>query len=127
MDLNIIRSNNNKYENRETLKNIAKEILKQKGASEGSMKKILDLNTLTFDNKKYYYGAHLEILDANNKIMTQKFIKSFNTKKNKDDKKTIKKAKLGELWDLLDENTYYEGELVDFVIDNSAKNIFAAA
>ena len=54
---------------------------------------------------------------------TLKYLKEHATKK------TVKEPIFGELWELLNSNekVAYEGELLDFEIDNSVKNIFIAA
>ena len=118
------------FENQNMLRNTAREILASKGASKESSSKILETTVFASDA---YVNPQLSIIKASSQITlnnslneTLKYLKSHASKK------MVKKAVLGELWDKLSANNQaseenpYRGELYDFKIDFSAKNIFAA-
>ena len=69
--------------------------------------------------KMYIPGYHENIVYKN----LEEYLKSHANKK------TAKEPVLGELWNLFNENEIqsYEGELMNFEIDLSLKNIFEAA
>lgn len=132
MEFNIkTNMNPQSFENRENLRNAAKNILKKQGTSENSMQKILDLSV--FDKTVRNYDAFktqnvinsaMAISLHNSLRETSKYLKN---KKVEVKKKEI--AILGSISDLFSENeeNNYDGELKDFEIDFSVKNIFAAA
>ena len=118
-------------ENREYLKNAAKNILSQNNASQDSVSKIVDRTV--FDIKESYVNPQLSVIKAATQISvnstlneTLKYLKSHANNK------SIKKPVLGELWNILSANNEsseenpYKGELYDFKIDDNVKNIFAA-
>lgn len=130
MGLNITHTmNNSQFENRENLRNAARDILNRQNASAETTQKIMDK---TIFNNSYQlsnvYSPQLAIIKASSQISangtlkeTLKYLKDHSTKK------TTKAPVLGELWNLLNNEVEYEGELIDFVIDETTKNIFIAA
>ena len=126
MSINITHTMNSfQFENRENLRNAAKNILNKQGADTETANKILE-QTL-FPNKNY--NTQLDIIKASSQITLNKSLnETLKYLKNQAHKKTKKAPILGELFEMVDKNpVVYEGELVDFVIDTSLKNIFAAA
>lgn len=126
MGLNITHTmNNSQFENRETLRNAAKNILNRNGATQETTQRVIEKTI--FNNN--LYNPQLSIIQASTQITINNSLKEtlkyLNSNPNK---KTTKKHILGELWENVNKEEFsYEGELVDFVIDSSAKNIFAAA
>ena len=132
MGFNITQAmNSSQYENRENLRNAARNILNKQGASAEASQKVMDKTI--FDNAyqlSNVYSPQLAIIKASSQISangtlkeTLKYLKEHATKK------AVKEPIFGELWELLNSNekVAYEGELLDFEIDNSVKNIFIAA
>ena len=130
MGLNITQTmNTSHFENRENLRNAARDILNRQNASAESVQRVMDkalFNKAT--ELSNIYSPQLAIIKASAQISangtlkeTLKYLKEHATKK------AVKAPVLGELWNLLDNEVEYEGELVDFVIDENAKNIFIAA
>ena len=127
MGLNITHTMSSfQFENRENLRNAAKNILNKQGASQEAMEKIINQSLFpTNDNR----NSQLNILHTASQITlnnslkeTLKYIKSQANKKQK------KEPILGELWDIINkEPIAYTGELANFEIDTSVENIFAAA
>ena len=84
------------------------------------------LNETIFPNRNP--NPQLSIIQASSQIIlnnslkeTLKYLKSHTNNKPK------KQPVLGELWEIANkEDLEYKGELIDFVIDSSLKNIFAA-
>ena len=114
------------FENRDFLRNAAREILQRSGASKEASSKIID--TAIFDKK--YVNSQADVLQASAQISfskslneTLKYLKSHAMKKE------VKTPKFGELWDSLNSanNDSNDCELFDFVLDDDAENIFAAA
>ena len=126
MSINITHTmNSSQFENRENLRNAAKNILNKQGASAEASKKILE--ETIFSEKKY--NTQFDILRASSQITLNDSLKeTLKYLKNQANKKTKKEPVFGELWNIINnEDRSYEGELIDFVIDSSLKNIFAAA
>lgn len=128
MGLNITHAMTNfQFESKENLRNTAKDILQKHGASENSIQKIIEQPV--FSSVNLYPNPQLAIIKASSQITlnnslkeTLKYLKSHSNNKNN------KKPILGELWEEIEgKEISYEGELIDFEIDMSAKNIFAAA
>lgn len=130
MGLNITQTmNTSHFENRENLRNAARDILNRQNASAESAQRVMDkalFNKAT--ELSNIYSPQLAIIKASAQISangtlkeTLKYLKEHATKK------AVKEPVLGELWNLLNNEVEYEGELVDFVIDENAKNIFIAA
>ena len=125
MTINIMHTmNSSHFENRNNLRNTAKDILNRQGATENGMKNIL--NETIFSNRNP--NPQFSIIQASSQITlnnslkeTLKYLKSHTNNKPK------KQPVLGELWEIANkEDLEYKGELIDFVIDSSLKNIFAA-
>ena len=132
MGFNITQTmNSSHFENRENLRNAAKNILNRQDASPETSQKIMDKTI--FDNAyqmNNVYSPQLAIIKASSQISANETLKeTLKYLKEHATKKVVKEPVFGELWELLNNNetTTYEGELVDFVIDDSAKNIFIAA
>lgn len=132
MGLNITHTMNNmNFENRESLKNTAREILSKQGASAETSGAIIEKTIFNTTNKNgdFYINPQLAILKASSQISlnanlkeTLKYIKS------QANRKQPKSPVFGELWNSLNENyDNQENELLDFEIDVNAKNIFIAA
>ncbi len=113
------------FENREFLKNTAKNILQKKGADKNSAEEIV--NNALFE-KNEISSSSLSVLKASAQVTLNNSLKeTLNYLKAHANDKRKKEYILGDLWQNLSENEdTYQGELVDFVIDTSLKNIFAA-
>lgn len=126
MGINITGTmNTSQFENRENLRNAAKNILNKTNSSKETIDNIINENIFDYKNeieKSNYNGINQVILNQSLKE-TLKYLKKNSQKKEK------KQAKLGELWTLFNnsENDNIENELLDFVLDPNAKNIFSAA
>lgn len=131
MAINITQTMNSfHFENKENLRNAARDILNRQGASSESMQKIMEQTI--FDTKSKYdslYQPQLAIIKASSQISANGNLKeTLKYLKNQANKKTHKEPVLGEIWDLFSqkETSVYTGELSDIEIDLS-KNIFIAA
>ena len=127
MGLNITHTmNNSQFENRENLRNTAKQILNKQAASAEATQKIIEQ---TIFSNNIYQNAQLSIIKASSQITLNKSLnESLKYLKNNARKREQKERKFGELWNIINENeNNYDGELIDFVIDSSIKNIFEAA
>jgi hypothetical protein len=126
MGINITGAmNTSQFENKENLRNAAKNILNKTNSSKETIDNIINENIFDYKNeieKSNYNGINQVILNQSLKE-TLKYLKKNSQKKEK------KQAKLGELWTLFNnsENDNIENELLDFVLDPNAKNIFSAA
>ncbi len=112
------------FENREFLKNAAKDILQKKGLDSKSAEK-------TAQQVRYEFvedSLGSTVLKASTQVTLNKSLsETLNYLKAHAKDKRKKEYILGELWQALpDSNTKYQGELVDLVIDYNSKNIFAA-
>ena len=127
MGLNITHTmNNSQFESRENLRKAAKNILNKQGASSESTQKVLEQ---TIIQKEAFQSPQLTVLKASTQITLNESLKeTLKYLKNQAHKKYSKQPILGELWNIVNssENSY-EGELIDFEIDSSVKNIFIAA
>lgn len=125
MNFNITSTmNNSQFENKENLRQAAKNILNRKGASTESTNKILEQTIFSDYNRR----AEIDILKLSSQItMNESLKETLKYLKTKNKEKTNKKVILGELWNSINSEEDYSGELVDFVIDSSLKNIFVAA
>lgn len=115
------------FENRENMRNAAKNILNKQGASEEVVQSIMDNTIFDFDSKSYS-DAQRSILKASSQISlsanlkeTLKYLKSHPVKK------VEKEPVLGELWNLFENKASKSDDIIELDIDYSAKNIFAAA
>lgn len=123
MGLNVSTSMG--FENRNFLRNAAREILQRSGASKEATSKIV--NTLIFD--KSFLSSEQKVLQATAQIAFSESLKN-SLKKLKDEKqqKQIKTPVFGSLWEQFSENEQSDNfELLEFVIEDDADNIFAAA
>ncbi len=125
MGINITHTMNSfQFENRENLRNAAKQILNKQGASTEAMHKIVEQTVFPVQNSQQLILNMSSQVTLNNSLKeTLKYLKS------QANKKTVKEPVLGELWDIMNKKTIdnYTGELQDFEIDENAKNIFEAA
>ena len=119
------------FENKENLRNAAKNILENKGASQEATQKIIEKTI--FDNntqiRDSYINPQMSIIKASAQITINDSLKeTLKYLKNNAHKKITKEPVLGELWNLFSqEEVEYKGELCDYVIDENATNIFIAA
>ena len=133
MSINISGNYSYQLENRELLKDTAKNILAKSGASESKVAEIAEKAIFNSAKSDLYTNSQLSILKASTQISinntlkeTLKYLKTHATQKH------AKQPMLGELWNIFNANNEtaeknpYRGELFDFKIDKNAKNIFAA-
>lgn len=130
MGLNITHTmNTSQFESRENLKNAARDILNRQNASQEAAQRVMDKTI--FNNATQLsnvYAPQLAIIKASAQISANGTLKeTLKYLKEKANHKTQKTPVLGELWNLVDNEEEYKGELVDFVIDENIKNIFIAA
>ena len=119
------------FENKENLRNTAKQILNKSGASNETQQKIVDKTIFDSNTqiKELYSNPQLAVIKASSQISMNNTLKeTLKYLKSHANKKITKEPVLGELWDKLNnaESDSYKGELLDFQIDNTAVNIFAA-
>ncbi len=123
------------FENQNVLRNAAKDILNNSGASQESSAKIID--QAIFETRKSYTdiypNSQLAIIKASTQISVNGTLKeTLKYLREHANQRTVKTPILGELWENFSINNQdseknpYEGELVDFKIDEKTKNIFAA-
>lgn len=126
MALNITQTMNSfQFESRDNLRNAARNILQRQGATPEMTQKFVEQALFTNDS----YNSQLAILKASSQITLNNSMKeTLKYLKSQANKKVNKKPVLGELWKLLElkDEEGYAGELIDFEIDSSAQNIFAA-
>ena len=132
MGLNITQTMNNmNFENRESLRNSAKDILNRQGASAETTSSILENTIFNTSNRggDFYVNPQLAILKASSQIsMNTNLKETLKYIKSQAHKKQAKQPVFGELWNSLIETEFNnENELLEFEIDNNAKNIFIAA
>ena len=111
------------FENREFLRNTAKQILQKSGANEKQADSIVKNQVIAEYGKTAeanIYGMSAQITLNNSLKETLKYLQAHANDRRK-------KYVLGDLWNKFSEqeNTY-QGELVDFEVDYNIKNIFAA-
>ena len=128
MGLNITHTNGFQFESRENLRNTAKDILARQGASQESTQKVLQETIFQQARPEANYAPHIAIIKASSQISANNPLKeTLKYLKSHAGKKAEKTHTFGELWNLISkEELDYQGELVDFKIDNSIANIFAA-
>ncbi len=126
MSINITHTMNSfQFENRENMRNVAKNILNRQGATTEGTHKVLEQTIFG----KEYYNPQLAIIKAASQISINSNLKeTLKYLKSKAVKNVKKEYVLGELWNQLSNiGESYTGELVDIVIDLSPENnIFAA-
>ena len=128
MELNIAQTNSFNFENRENLKNAAKNILSKQGASDEAAKKFVE--ETIFSDIEYclpqneVLAAALQFNISDSLKETLRYLKSQNYKKQ------TKKNVLGELWETFENTESYavgiDHYTEEFIIDETAVNIFAA-
>lgn len=128
MTLNITQANNFRFENQENLRNTARDILARQGASEEASKNVLEKSVFSQTRPEVSYAPHIAIIKASSQISANNPLKeTLKYLKSHAGKKTVKEPVLGELWELFTkEELDYNGELIDFEIDSTIINIFAA-
>ena len=119
------------FENKENLRNTAKNILNKNGASEEAAQKIVEKTIFDADKqiKELYSNPQLAVIKASSQITMNNTLKeTLKYLKSHANQKITKEPVLGELWEKLNstKEDSYKGELLDFQIDDSAVNIFAA-
>ena len=124
MGMNITHTMNSfQFENREHLRNTARDILNRKApekVAENITQKALNANSV-------YHNPQLAIIKASSQISMNNSLKeTLKYLRSQANQKENKKHILGELWDTIKDETEYTGELLDFEINIYAKNIFAA-
>jgi len=123
MGLNIIHTNSFQFESRNNMMNAAKDILKRQGETTESADKFVER---VFTSIKELDNSNLAIIKASYQMKINDSLKeTLNYLKQHSNKKLEKKPIFGEIWDSLSEENY-DGELIDFVIDENLENIFAA-
>ena len=131
MGINITQTMNSfQFENRENLRNAANDILKKQGASNETLNNIVN-KTIFDSNGQIYSNSQLAIIKASAQVSMNKSLKeTLRYLKSHAAEKVTKKPVLGEIWEAFS-NTSAEdnnqNELLEFVIDTSVENIFAAA
>lgn len=115
------------FENKENQRNVIKEIFGNQGASEETTQKIIDKTIFNSNDGMIYSNAQLSILKAASQISVNGSLKeTLKYLKRNSLQKKEKTPVLGELWNLFTkEQSEYE-EIIDWEIDYSAENIFAA-
>ena len=128
MGINITQTmNSSQFENRENLRNAARDILNRQGGSKESLQNILDKTIFDYEGK-VYPNAQLAIIKASSKISTNDKLKeTLKYLKSHSAKKAEKKPVLGELWNLFNDETKEYQPIDDIEVDYSLENIFAAA
>lgn len=125
MGINITHTMSSfQFENRENLRNAAKQILNKQGSSAEAIHKIVDQTVFPIQNSQQIILNMASQVTLNNSLKeTLKYLKSHTNKK------AEKEPVLGELWNIMSKKSYanYSGELQDFEIDENAKNIFVVA
>ena len=131
MSINITHTmNSSSFENREFLRNAAKDILSRQGASKESMQKIIDQTIMNTKEAPLSssYNPQLAIIKASSQITLNNSMKeTLRYLKAQSPKKQKKEHVLGELWSIVSESeAEYKGELLDLTFDLNEKNFFAA-
>ena len=128
MGINITQTMSSfQFENRENLRNAARDILNRQGTSKESLQNILD-KTIFDSEGRVYPNAQLAIIKASSQIsMNDKLKETLKYLKNHSAKKSEKKHVLGELWNLFNGEMEDYQPIDDIEVDYSLENIFAAA
>lgn len=131
MGFSVSASTSYQLDNAEILRNTAKNILNNGGASAESAQKIIEKTI--FDNDKQYTNPQLSVIKASTQITINNSLKeTLKYLKDHANRRVKKEYVLGDLWNIFSANNDaseknpYKGELYDFEIDKNAKNIFAA-
>lgn len=123
MGLNITHTLNTaqQFENRENLRNAAKQILNKQNVSKESTQRIIERTVFDYNPQLSVIKASAQISVNHSLKETLKYLKTHAVKKQS------KEPVLGELWNLANKSEIEENnELYNFEIDNSLNNIFAA-
>lgn len=135
MGLNVSTSMAFQLENKENLRNTAKNILSNSGATSEATQKIIEKTIFEGDKqlRELYTNPQLSVIKASTQISINSTLKeTLKYLKTHANQKVVKEPVLGELWNIFAANNQaseenpYKGELYDFQIDKNAKNIFAA-
>ena len=129
MAINIMHTmNSSQFENKENMRNAAKNILNKQGANQEASQKVMQEVIFSNINANTYSNAQLSIIKASSQIsMNSSLEETLKYLKSCGNKKIAKQHILGDLWNIKEKNQKeYTGELLDFVIDNTKANIFAA-
>lgn len=134
MGFDVSIGNSYQYENKEKLRNIAKNILNNTGATSEATQKIIEKSVFLADKqmKDLYTNPQLSVLKASTQITlnnslkeTLKYLKTHAKYSEK-----YKVPRLGDLWKIVETKNNFENneknELYEYEIDRNAKNIFAA-
>lgn len=131
MGFSVSASTSYQLDNAEILRNTAKNILNNGGASAESAQKIIEKTI--FENDKQYTNPQLSVIKASTQITINNSLKeTLKYLKDHANRRVKKEYVLGDLWNIFSANNDaseknpYKGELYDFEIDKNAKNIFAA-
>ena len=115
---------NSQFENKDSLKQIAKNILNRQTNSQETISNIINKSVF---NNKLEQDSQIKLLNTQAYIAMNTSLKeTLKYVKNNSVKKQKKTFILGELKERLDLNQEYSGELLNFELDASIKNIFAA-
>ena len=132
MGLNVSMDYTFQLENKDILKNTARNILNNSGSTPEATKKIIDRTLFEGDRllKEQYTNPQLNILKASTQISINDSLKStLNYLKSHSKISSKKKPVFGELWNIANVNNESseesKNELYEFEIDKKAKNIFA--
>lgn len=135
MGLNVSASLAYNLEKSDILRNNARTILNNGGASSEVTEKIIEKTLFNYNEtlKEVYTTPQMSVLKASTQITLNESLKeTLKYLKEHARKNDNKKPVLGELWNIFETNNNaseqnpYRGELYDFEIDKNAKNIFAA-
>ena len=126
---------NLQFENKDVLKNTARDILSKSGATSQATHEIIEKTIFEGDRqlKELYTNPQLAIIKASTQISVNSSLKeTLKYLKEHANKKEVKKPVLGELWNAFSasnencEDEQHKADLYEFNIDFGAKNIFAA-
>ena len=135
MGLNVSMNYSFQLENRDILKNTAKNILTNIGATPEATQKIVEKTLFEGDRllKEQYTNPQLSVLKASTQISINDTLKETLKYLKTHAKKETKKAPVfGELWNIASANNQaseknpYQNELYEYQIDKDTVNIFAA-
>ena len=135
MGLNVSMNYSFQLENRDILKNTAKNILTNSGATPETTQKIVEKTLFEGDRllKEQYTNPQLSVLKASTQISINNTLKETLKYLKSHAKKEAKKTPVfGELWNIASANNQaaeknpYQNELYEYQIDKDTVNIFAA-
>lgn len=135
MELNVATNFSYSLENKEYLKNAAKNILNKNGATTEITQNIIEKTLFEGDRllKEQYTNPQLSVLKASTQISINNSLKETLRYLKTHAKKEVKKEPIfGELWNIVSLNNQaseknpYKNELFEYEINENAKNIFAA-